>query len=111
MACDYYELLQITTAATFDEIHKAYRSLALQYHPDRNSTPGAASMMAAINEAYTVLSEPSRRLRYDEERLRTEPFDIAGPILRAAYDTLLNQRWVVAESGETSLVLEQGLHA
>ena len=111
MPCDYYDLLHITPAATFDEVHKAYRSLALQFHPDRNPTPGAASMMAAVNEAYAVLSEPARRRQYDQERMKAEAFDIAGPILRAAYNTLLKQGWVVAESSETSLVLEQGLHA
>ena len=111
MLRDYYDLLQISPAATFNEVHRAYRSLALQYHPDRNSTSGAVSMMAAINEAYAVLSEPSRRRQYDQERMKAAPFDIAGPILRAAYDTLLKQGWVVAHSSETSLVLEQGLHA
>ena len=106
MIRDYYGLLQISPAATFDEVHKAYRCLALQFHPDRNSKPGAASMMAAINEAYAVLSEPSRRRQYDQERMKAAPFDIAGPILRAAYDTLLKQGWVVAHSSETSLVTD-----
>ena len=56
---DYYELLQIDASATFDQVHKAYRSLAMRYHPDRNSTPSASSLMSSINEAYAVLSEPS----------------------------------------------------
>ena len=58
---DYYEMLQIDATATFDDIHKAYRSLALAYHPDRNSAPGSVSMMSSINEAYAVLSEPAKR--------------------------------------------------
>ncbi len=106
---DYYELLQVSATATFEEVHKAYRSLALQYHPDRNSAPGSASTMVAINEAYSVLSEPSRRREYDRERMKVQPFDIAGPILRAAYETLLKQSWTVAQSTEKSLILEQGL--
>ena len=61
MERDYYELLQITPAATFDEVHRAYRSRAMEYHPDRNSKPDALSAMVAINEAYAVLSEPARR--------------------------------------------------
>lgn len=61
MSSDYYEMLRITPAASFDEVHKAYRLLAMQFHPDRNSTPEAASTMIAINEAYAVLSEPSSR--------------------------------------------------
>ena len=48
MAADYYELLQITPEASTEEIHKAYRELAMRYHPDRNPTPDAAAQMAAI---------------------------------------------------------------
>jgi curved DNA-binding protein CbpA len=111
MAFDYYEILQITPAATFTEVHKAYRALAMMYHPDRNSAPGAGSTMAAINEAYSVLSDPVRRREYDRERVSTESSDFAGPILRAAYDTLLKQGWSVAESSDWTVVLEQGLRA
>src|SRR4026207_473339 len=111
MAADYYGLLQITSAATFDQIHKAYRALAMQYHPDRNHTPGAGVAMAAINEAYTVLSDPPRRRAYDRERAASDSFDVAGPVLRAARDTLLQQRWTVAQSGDSSVVLEQGARA
>src|SRR6266508_382424 len=111
MGCDYYGLLQITPAATFDEIHKAYRSLAMQYHPDRNSKADAASTMASINEAYAVLSEPLRRREYDRERMKADGFDIAGPILRAAYETLLKQGWIVAQSNDKTLVLEQDARA
>ena len=108
MGVDYYEILQITPAATFDEVHKAYRALAMQYHPDRNSRPGAGSAMAAINEAYAVLSDPARRREYDRERIKTGPFEVAGPILRAAYETMLKRGWIVAESSDSTLVLEQG---
>jgi curved DNA-binding protein CbpA len=111
MGIDYYELLQITPAATFAEIHKAYRSLALQCHPDLNPTPDAVSKMVALNEAYAVLSEPSRRREYDEQRKTSAPFDVAGPILRAAYETLLKQGWTVAQSSDTNVVLEQGLRS
>jgi curved DNA-binding protein CbpA len=111
MAVDYYELLQITSSATFDEVHKAYRAAAKQYHPDRNRRPDAGSTMAAINEAYSVLSDPARRREYDRERTKHGPFDLAGPILRAAYDTLLKQGWIVAESNEQTILLEQGFRA
>jgi len=109
MALDYYEILQITPAATFTEVHKAYRVLAMLYHPDRNPTPGAGSTMAAINEAYSVLSDPVRRREYDRERVGSS--DFAGPILRAAYDTLLKQGWSVAESSDWTVILEQGFRA
>jgi len=106
MAADYYETLRITPDATFDEVHKAYRALAMQFHPDRNSAPDAGSIMAAINEAYMVLSDPSRRREYDRAAS-----DVAGPILRAAYDTLLKQGWIVTESNDRLLVLEQGFRS
>ena len=105
---DYYELLQIDASATYDEIHKAYRSLAMRYHPDRNSTPDAASIMSRINEAYSVLSEPARRRKYDQARTKAQPLDIGGSILRAAYETLLKQGWIASENNETHLILEQG---
>src|SRR5262245_49273934 len=110
MSADYYEVLQITPAATFDQVHKAYRALAMIYHPDRNSAPGAGAAMAAINEAYMVLSDPSRRREYDRERT-PESGDVAGPILRAARETLLQQGWIVAENGESTLRLEKGARA
>jgi len=108
---DYYELLQITPTATFDEVHRAYRSLALQYHPDRNTRADAVSRMTAINEAYSVLSEPERRRAYDELKAKSPPFDLAGPILRAAHETLLKQGWIVVRDTESILVLEQGRRA
>ena len=108
MARDYYELMNLTPAATFDEVHKAYRTLAMQYHPDRNPTPDASATMAAINEAYAVLSEPSRRRQYDQEREKSESFDISGPILRAAHETLLKQGWAVVQDTDRMVVLEQG---
>src|SRR6516162_7459742 len=107
MKTDYYDMLKITPAATFDEVHKAYRLLALQFHPDRNSTPEASSRMILINEAYAVLSEPERRRRYDQERRKTQPFDIAGPVLRAAHETLLKQGWSVTQNADSVLVLER----
>jgi curved DNA-binding protein CbpA len=111
MAADYYQILQITPIATFADVHKAYRTLAMQFHPDRNATPEAGATMAAINEAYAVLSDPARRREYDRERISIEPFDVAGPILRAAYDTMLKQGWSVADSSERTLILEQGFRA
>jgi curved DNA-binding protein CbpA len=111
MAGEYYQLLQLTPDATFDEVHRAYRALAMQYHPDRNRAPGAGSTMAAINEAYSVLSDPTRRRNYDRELADTENFDMAGPVLRASYETLLKQGWVVVGSSERTLMLEQGTRA
>lgn len=63
---DYYEVLGVSKNATTDEIKKAYRKLALKYHPDAN--PGdetAEAKFKEINEAYVVLSDPEKRAGYD----------------------------------------------
>lgn len=111
MTRDYYEILRIEAKAGPEEIHKAYRALAMRYHPDRNPTPDAASTMAAINEAYSVLGEPARRRLYDQERAKNDKFDLAAPILRAAEDAILKQGWVVAKHDGANIILEQGTRA
>ena len=63
----YYELLGVGRRARPDSVRLAYRRLAQQYHPDK--MPGNADaerVMAALNEAYSVLSDPRQRARYDE---------------------------------------------
>jgi molecular chaperone DnaJ len=64
---DYYELLGIVRSAGEDEVKKAYRKLALQYHPDRN--PGdkqSEERFKEVSEAYQVLSDPQKRAQYDK---------------------------------------------
>ena len=111
MARDYYELLQVESQAGPDEIHTAYRALAMRYHPDRNGTPEAAATMAAINEAYSVLGEPSRRQGYDRQRSSAGKSDIAGPVLSGAREVLLRQGWVATHSDGANIILEKELRA
>jgi curved DNA-binding protein len=65
MAQDYYQALGVTRAATADQIQQAFRKLARQHHPDVNTDPAAEERFKEINEAYSVLSDPDQRKRYD----------------------------------------------
>ena len=66
---EYYEILGLKSSAQPDEIRKAYRKLALHYHPDRNrGNPGAEERFKAISEAYGVLSDSEKRRIYDMAR-------------------------------------------
>lgn len=65
MKRDYYEVLGVSKNASQDEIKKAYRRLAMQYHPDRNKSPGAEEKFKEISEAYGVLSDDEKRRQYD----------------------------------------------
>src|SRR5215204_5942183 len=62
---DYYEVLGVGRSATEDEIRKAYRRLALQYHPDRNKEAGSAEQFKEVAEAYAILSDTEKRGLYD----------------------------------------------
>ena len=67
MARDYYEILGVSPEAGETEIKKAFRSLAMQYHPDRNQGDKVAEdRFKEINEAYAVLSDPDKRKARDE---------------------------------------------
>ncbi len=62
---DYYDVLGVARNADPDDIKKAFRRLAMKFHPDRNSAPAAEARFKEVNEAYEVLSDPDRRAMYD----------------------------------------------
>jgi len=65
MAKDYYKALGVSKGASDDEIKKAYRKMALKYHPDKNKSPGAENKFKEIAEAYEVLSDSKKKEVYD----------------------------------------------
>jgi len=65
---DFYAILGVAKTASADEIKKTYRKLAMQYHPDRNPGPEGEEKFKEIGEAYSVLSDLSKRAEYDKLR-------------------------------------------
>ncbi|ESW09071.1 hypothetical protein PHAVU_009G097800 [Phaseolus vulgaris] len=80
MGVDYYDVLKVNRNATEDDLKKAYRKLAMKWHPDKNPTnkKEAEANFKQISEAYEVLSDPQKRVVYDqygEEGLKDKPPD------------------------------------
>jgi len=76
---DYYEIMGVAPDAPVDEIKRAYRKLARQYHPDVSKLPDAEHRFKEVNEAWEVLKDPKKRQQYDTIRSNpqqaTHPFD------------------------------------
>lgn len=79
MPRDHYEVLGVARTATADEIKRAHRKLAKEFHPDQNKSPGAAERFREAQEAYEVLSDPKKRSLYDQ-------FGHAGPASGPGFD-------------------------
>jgi curved DNA-binding protein CbpA len=91
---DYYEVLQVSASADPETIHRVYRLLAGRLHPDNNET-GNSARFQELTEAYSVLSNPETRARYD-----------------VVHDQQRKQRWRLVESGassESDFEVEQAL--
>ena len=89
---DYYDLLGVAKNVTADDLKKAYRKLAIKYHPDKNPSPEAPRLFRAAQEAYDVLSDPDRRAAFDDNRRRgllDNPLDTAREIWQNYLRTVL----------------------
>ena len=64
MAKNYYDILGVDRKASEQDIKKAYKKMALKYHPDKNKDPGAEEKFKEIAEAYDVLTDSDKRLGF-----------------------------------------------
>lgn len=79
MGKEFYDVLGVPETATDDEIKKAYRKMALKYHPDKNKSPEAETKFKAVSEAYEALGDKAKRLRYDKSGDNPVPFEAPKP--------------------------------
>jgi curved DNA-binding protein CbpA len=89
---DHYAALGLSSAASLADIKKAFRQQAAIHHPDRNPAPDAAARFRAVQEAYEVLGDDTRREAYDNNRKRNlldSPIDTASDIWSQYFDRLL----------------------
>ena len=112
---DYYRILNVDKNATYEELKKAYKKLAMKWHPDKNcQDPGqkerAEAIFKQISEAYEVLSDPTKRQMYDKYGQYYYPSDSdeeSGDFDDADYGNCQNEKkaWVV--ESKLSCTLEE----
>jgi curved DNA-binding protein CbpA len=89
---DHYAALGLGSDASLADIKKAFRQKAALFHPDRNSAVDAAARFRQVQEAYDVLSDPTKRQAYDDNRRRNlldDPLEIASDIWQTYIKTVL----------------------
>ena len=84
---DHYEVLGVSRSASPEEIKSAYRKLSKTYHPDINKEPDAEEKFKKINEAYSVLSDPNNRSKYDNPPQQHNPFDHWNVVKTQSFNT------------------------
>lgn len=101
MARDFYEVLGVQRSASSEEIQQAFRKLARKYHPDINKDPEAEERFKEINEAYSVLSDPGTRRRYDRfgEDFRQIPEDYEERVAAGAGARGGRAGWTTGDGG------------
>ena len=98
-----YNTLGVAPTATAEEIRKAYRSMAMRYHPDRSTHAGAEARFNAIKTAYELLSDPKQRAAYDQG-LNNRIIIDSDNEARALWQSLFERCGVaVPRDGHTSL--------
>lgn len=88
---DHYTALGLASSASLADIKKAFRQKASLYHPDRNTAADAAARFRAVQEAYDVLSDDTKRQAYDDNRRRNlldDPLATARDIWQAYFEPL-----------------------
>ena len=84
-----YNILGVSPTATADEIRKAYRSLAMRHHPDRNAHSGSEIRFNAIKTAYELLSNPKKRAEYNQSlnnRIIIDPDNEAHALWQSLFE-------------------------
>lgn len=93
MGKDYYKILGIPKGSSEEDIKKAYRRMALRFHPDKNTEANAEEKFKEIAEAYEVLSHPKKRLVYDQlgEEGKRRPFGLEKDFQGAQIKSLVEE--------------------